>query len=96
MSSIFSFEPFEGGEKNLLLALQQKPETDENILLEKLLSVFDLWYTGKVDAQELDTVSHNFIIYIKYYFIPNNKCINKKLFCSYIPVSLTFWIILMD
>lgn len=55
--SIFSFEPFDGGEKNLLLALQQKPETSENVLLEKLFSIFDSWYTGKDNAQELDTVN---------------------------------------
>jgi len=54
--SIFSIEPFEGGEKNLILSLQQKSELIGNELLEKLFSVFDLWYTGKDNAQELDKV----------------------------------------
>jgi len=55
--SIFSIEPFEGGEKNLILSLQQKSELIGNELLEKLFSVFDLWYTGKDNAQELDKVN---------------------------------------
>lgn len=58
MSSVFSIEPFEGGEKNLLLSLQQKSEPIGNVFLEKLFSVFDLWYTGGKDrGQELDKVN---------------------------------------
>lgn len=60
--SVFSIEPFEGGEKNLLLSLQQQSEPVGNLFLEKLFSVFYLWYTGEKDSgQELDKV--NFISY---------------------------------
>jgi len=59
ISSVFSIEPFEGGEKNLILSLQQQTEPIGNVFLEKLFSVLSLWYTGKDDGQELDKV--NFI-----------------------------------
>jgi hypothetical protein len=59
--SVFSFEPFEGGEKNLILSLQPS-ESVGNIFLEKLFAVFHLWYTGKDNSQELDKVNFNFII----------------------------------
>jgi len=70
MFSVFSFEPFEGGEKNLLLSLQQKPEQISNVVLEKIFSVFVSWYAGKDNALELDKVNFYFycdIIYI--YFV---------------------------
>jgi len=72
ISSVFSIEPFEGGEKNLILSLQQKSEPVGNVFLEKLFSVFDLWYTGKKDSgQELDKVNFtscyiDLIIYMTY------------------------------
>lgn len=55
--SIFSFEPFEGGEKNLLLTLQHNSEQIKNVFLEKLFFIFDSWYTGKNNIQELDKVN---------------------------------------
>lgn len=73
ISSVFSIEPFEGGEKNLILSLQQQTEPIGNVFLEKLFSVFNLWYTGKDDGQELDKV--NFIsFYLEFlrYLIFNN------------------------
>lgn len=60
--SVYSYEPFEGGEKNLILSLQQKSELVGNVFLEKMFFVFDLWYTGKDNAQELDKVNFYFII----------------------------------
>lgn len=62
--SVYSFEPFEGGETNLLLSLQQKTELSENVFLEKLFFVFHLWYTGKDNTQELDKV--NFYLLLTY------------------------------
>lgn len=67
ISSVFSIEPFEGGEKNLILSLQQQSEPVGNLFLEKLFSVFDLWYTGKDNVHELDKV--NFTIYHIYSII---------------------------
>lgn len=70
ISSVFSDEPFEGGEKNLILSLQQQSEPVENVFLEKMFSIFDLWYTGgKDNGQELDKVNFtscyiNLIIFI--------------------------------
>lgn len=56
ISSVFSVEPFEGGEKNLLSSLQQQAEPQGNVFLEKLFLVLNSWYTGNNNAQELDTV----------------------------------------
>lgn len=67
--SIFSFEPFEGGEKNLLLSLQQNSELVGNIFLEKLFTVFNLWYTGKDNVQELDKVNLYFILFLCTYIM---------------------------
>jgi len=58
---VFSIEPFEGGEKNLILSLQQQSEPVGNVFLEKLLSVFNLWYTGKDNGQELDKIYSSII-----------------------------------
>jgi len=69
MFSIFSFEPFEGGETNLLLSLQQNSKQIGNIFLEKLFSIFFLWYTGKDNALELDKVNFNFVIIYTYFIL---------------------------
>lgn len=75
--SVFSFEPFEGGEKNLLLSLQPS-EPVGNMFLEKLFSIFDLWYTGKDNSQELDKVNLDFIINSVYTWCLNVFVINSQ------------------
>ncbi|VVC45615.1 Hypothetical protein CINCED_3A001046 [Cinara cedri] len=51
---VFSLEPFEGGEKNLILALQEKCKS---VFLEKLFFILDVWFTGKENnTQELDKI----------------------------------------
>lgn len=43
--------------------MQQQSEPVGNVFLEKLFSIFDLWYTGGKDSgQELDKV--HFLLYL--------------------------------
>ncbi|XP_015380477.1 PREDICTED: uncharacterized protein LOC107174153 [Diuraphis noxia] len=71
---VFSFEPFEGGEKNLLLSLQQQSEAVGNIFLEKMFSVFYLWYTGEKDSgPELDKIYSSIISLLQNFADFKNK-----------------------
>ncbi|XP_050521123.1 nonsense-mediated mRNA decay factor SMG5 isoform X2 [Daktulosphaira vitifoliae] len=51
---VFSVEPFEGGERNLLLSLQQKSENINNYFLETFFIIVDIWYNGKDNEKELN------------------------------------------
>lgn len=78
---VFSIEPFEGGEKNLILSLQQPSEPVTNVFLEKLFSVFNLWYTGgKDNGQELDKIYSSIISILQNFddFKNKNNTADKK------------------
>ncbi|XP_050424981.1 nonsense-mediated mRNA decay factor SMG5 [Adelges cooleyi] len=76
---VFSIEPFEGGEKNLILSLQEKSEKINNIFLEKLFIIIDFWYNGKDCFQELDQVYSEIITMLHDMCLNNFKKNNEML-----------------
>lgn len=64
-----------------MLTLQHNSEQIKNVFLEKLFFIFDSWYTGKNNIQELDKVN-----FINVHVLYNIPLTNKFKFIAFIDI----------